>query len=876
MSISVITTQTARPTNSPTRVSALCIANPDGTPRWIWPAASRRPEFLSFYPATTRRQRLFRLLVRLVFLLRLQRMVFAATTVVPEVEHGHTDWALFTGTVGPNRKRVLLCDDRTVEKTAVGPAAAANLDNEASVLRALQRVRADLPFRFPRLRHASTGRLAMERLTDRGTWNKLTDGHVEALGALRTNFPGRATLSEWREWPVIHERLRQLEESAPAKIPPSLLRDLLCLADDLDGDTPIEYTYAHGDFTPWNTLRTTGEQLGIIDWELARPGMPVGTDYFHFHLQQGILVGRKGWKEIHAEVKAGLTPAVKRAVFGSEEADADLYLRLYLLHHVTYYLDLYARQPAWHAQVFWQLEVWQEALLSVQRGADQRRRVIGQLFRLLASQQYAVFKLGDLHPEDLPADSDFDILVRRGAVDGLIGRIERLGGVERVRTVRKSFMASLLLVLTDGQVLSLDLIWKLKRRATVFLDAGRMINGARTNSHGIGVVNAADTESYLRLFYGLNGQPVPEKYGLEELPLHPRPRPENQGIKRLGNVLEYLVDSIRTALTNRGFVVTFSGVDGAGKSTVIAAVVPMIDKRLRRPVKVLRHRPSLLPILSAYVHGKEGAEQRSIARLPRTGTNRSLLSSLFRFGYYYTDYLAGQLYVYGRYVLRGYAVVYDRYYYDFMLDARRSNLHLPEFITRWGLALLLKPEFNFFLYADAGTILSRKQELDRPTIERLTHDYRRLFARCQDRYPDRVFHSRRKRSAGGYARFSLQIADLLNQDRMKAMLTRIVRLRNPRFRFAGEVDGRIVLSFFLVNLVALLRGGETVAARKVSQICAPRCRRPDQLRPPATLRPLSEARSRCSPRSTGYHRDRPRGSRERRRLEQAGGEYNPG
>ena len=60
-------------------------------------------------------------------------------------------------------------------------------------------------------------------------------------------------------------------------------------------------------------------------------------------------------------------------------------------------------------------------------------------------------------------------------------------------------------------------------------------------------------------------------------------------------------------------------------------------------------------------YGKAKAESNTRERLPRQGTNSSGLSSFFRFMYYYIDYILGQFYIYFKYTLRGYTVLYDRY-----------------------------------------------------------------------------------------------------------------------------------------------------------------------------------------------------------------------
>jgi thymidylate kinase len=99
--------------------------------------------------------------------------------------------------------------------------------------------------------------------------------------------------------------------------------------------------------------------------------------------------------------------------------------------------------------------------------------------------------------------------------------------------------------------------------------------------------------------------------------------------------------------------------------------------------------------------------------------------------YYYFDYLLGQFVVYFKHILRGHVVIYDRYYFDFINDSKRSNIILPKSISRFGYNLLLKPKFNFFLFADANIILNRKKELSKETIDALTKDYTQLFNSLQ-------------------------------------------------------------------------------------------------------------------------------------------------
>lgn len=333
--------------------------------------------------------------------------------------------------------------------------------------------------------------------------------------------------------------------------------------------------------------------------------------------------------------------------------------------------------------------------------------------------------------------------------------------VARMDIRGRSYMTGIFLWMEDGGTLALDLIRTLKRKSVVFMDAESIIAGATPNHHGVKIASDSDHARYIAWFYGLNHSAVPQKYShyavhisrskdsadrllssilTGEAAAHGKlnyiltESPQNQGFKKIINTITYLADTVRDFLRFDGMMITFSGVDGAGKSTIIDEITTRIQKSLRKEVVVLRHRPSVLPIISALKHGKARAEEISVSKLPRTGTNQSTFSSLVRFGYYYADYFFGQFYIYLKYVCRGKVVLYDRYYFDFINDSKRSNIVLPSGLVKLGYKLLIKPDLNYFLYADPEVILSRKQELDTETIQTLTKKYKALFAEFGNRY----------------------------------------------------------------------------------------------------------------------------------------------
>ncbi len=214
-----------------------------------------------------------------------------------------------------------------------------------------------------------------------------------------------------------------------------------------------------------------------------------------------------------------------------------------------------------------------------------------------------------------------------------------------------------------------------------------------------------------------------------------RRRRENKGIRRWKTYVQVAIDSFNQTQPT----ITFSGVDGAGKSTIIERTKELLTEKYRHEVVVLRQRPSILPILSSIKYGKEGAEKRAADTLPRQGTNKSRVSSMIRFVYYLLDYLLGQAYVHWTVNRRGKLLLYDRYYFDYIVDSRRANINLGSKITAPFYRIIRKHQLNILLYADPKVILARKQELTESEITSLTQSFLTLFEKLQSQSPSQLY-----------------------------------------------------------------------------------------------------------------------------------------
>ncbi len=396
-----------------------------------------------------------------------------------------------------------------------------------------------------------------------------------------------------------------------------------------------------------------------------------------------------------------------------------------------------------------------------------RKRFIAYFIKHISALRYVFLKYIAVSADQIAENSDLDLLIDRKQLYRFLEIIRAGSRINRIHIHQKSFVTFVSVYFEDQSYLELDLINRFDRKGIIFMDSEEVLEHATTNKEGIKVPFTGHHFEYIMLFYMLNGSKTDDKYiqyfatytfeerakifayvrpkydliinTLDELLItnhriqeevmeEIRSYPVNRGFRKLRNRIRYLRDLLSDFLNNRGITITFSGVDGSGKSTVLEEVKNILQKKYRQKIVVIRHRPSLFPILSALLYGKKRAEAKAQSILPRQGTNRNIVTSFFRFLYYYTDYVIGQFYVYIRYTLRGYTVLYDRYYFDFIIDARRSNISLGRNFIRMGYNFIFKPDVNFFLYAEPEIIHQRKQELDLQDIRQLTDDYQKLFS----------------------------------------------------------------------------------------------------------------------------------------------------
>lgn len=756
------------------KVGFIIVNNPDGTPRWICNSKSNKPLFLKFYLVSSFKSKLFAIFFKLVFKLRLQKRILNYKEFYIEklsdtsdclLDVSLSNWALFTGTVGPNNKMLIFQETNQGNhfyKVGTTDTSKLIIDNEKKTLTKLENLFAS-SFLIPKIIASSDKYIKLEDLSFlENRKDSLSSLHINFIKNLNKIDNKHLTKKNFVDLFDLESRLNHLKVLNDKRIPKGILRKLDFLLNKIDSDK-IRGGLGHGDFTPWN-MYVNNDQLGVYDWELSKSFFPLGFDAFHFVFQQNIMVSRVEWKYFKiAFFEDELIKDLFNEVDNGKSTIETIqeYLKYYLLINIIEYLDVYSRQENWHVQIYWLLETWNDALSNVLENdfLTQRGLFINDFFDFLNNKNYATIKFTKEEPEKLSVYSDIDLCIQKKDSNDVLAYVQKAQFVKSISIVSKSYMTSILINFENSEVLALDFICKFKRKSLVFLDEIKVLTSAEINNFGVKSMNNIELSHYVGLFYGLNNAFVPDHYlYLNEfldkskkldvallksykkednknisLPLILKEDNQNKGTKKIINKFIYLIDIIRGIKVSKGLIITFSGVDGAGKSTIIENVKKELEKKYRKQVVVIRHRPSLLPILSAWTKGKAQAEKDAASTLPRQGKNGSLLSSLIRFSYYYLDYIIGQLYVNFKYKYRGVIVLYDRYYYDFILDSKRSNITLPEGLVGYGFNFVFTPNCNFFLYASPEIILKRKQELSAETILELTGKYSNLFNTLEDK-----------------------------------------------------------------------------------------------------------------------------------------------
>ncbi len=160
---------------------------------------------------------------------------------------------------------------------------------------------------------------------------------------------------------------------------------------------------------------------------------------------------------------------------------------------------------------------------------------------------------------------------------------------------------------------------------------------------------------------------------------------------------------------NSSIVVSFMGVDGSGKSTLIELLRKKLKNKFRK-IKYIHLRPYLILLDKSTVQSNP---HNSKATWPMLLNFFRILYWLiiYRFFFYLFANNSKQL------------IIFDRYAHDLMIDPIRYKFNLPISITKFILNLFPNPNLWIVLNAPIKVLEKRKKELPTKELKRQIRSY---------------------------------------------------------------------------------------------------------------------------------------------------------
>jgi len=181
-----------------------------------------------------------------------------------------------------------------------------------------------------------------------------------------------------------------------------------------------------------------------------------------------------------------------------------------------------------------------------------------------------------------------------------------------------------------------------------------------------------------------------------------------------------------------GITVAFLGPDGSGKTTCAKNILRLLSRSFHKQAHFY-WRPGLLKAPGVLLHLRQEQEGEMNPN-PHGHERESFLKSQLRFFYYLVDFIIGDLWKIRLSKIRKCFCVFDRHYYDILVDRFRYNFSLPEWMLKLGAAIVPKPDLVFYLHNSLSTLIERKQELPQGEIERQINGYINLVKRLPTAY----------------------------------------------------------------------------------------------------------------------------------------------
>lgn len=358
------------------------INNADGTMRWFFQTDSKSAAHLSLYNSNSLKSKIYVSLSRMAWSLGQGNLLASGRfemqqILVDEVKAKYgilknEKCSFFTGTRGATRKIVVdvQCEDGTHEfiKIPLTETAEELVKNEIDMVKSLNKFDFTT-LSLPKISKHINGHARLSNVKPAYTIpaDKIAAIHACAVGELCALSHERKLISETESWAVtntniyyLNNELVYLNNLDKRKIQ-ILVSGLKQLYATISLGESIPVSVSHGDFTPWN-MYCDDQRLYVYDWEMAKNGIPMLFDLFHFSYQSIILQQQKSYTEVRANINSWLKQPIVMHLIQKYRINVHLHHALYLLFTVSFYLRQYINEKEPLMQSEWMMDAWTMAI----------------------------------------------------------------------------------------------------------------------------------------------------------------------------------------------------------------------------------------------------------------------------------------------------------------------------------------------------------------------------------------------------------------------------------------------------------------------------------------------------------------------------------
>lgn len=358
------------------------INNADQTIRWFFQKNDREASYLSLYNSSTLKSKIYVSISRIAWMFgkgsllasgkfEVQQFLVDAVKLKCGIQEQEI-CSFFTGTRGATRKVVVHVQStdgaESFIKIPISALAEELVKNEIDMVKTLNKF--DFTsLSLPKISQRINGHARLSNVKPAVTIpaNTILSIHASALGELYAISHERKSIVKTAAWEVTDANLSSLfneltfRNNLDQDKIHALVEGLKKLRETISLDEIVPVSVSHGDFTPWN-MYCDEERLYVYDWEMAKNGIPMLFDLFHFSYQSVILQQQKTYKEVAENINLWLKQPIVMHIIQKYGIRVPLHHALYLLFNVSHYLRQYLNEKEPLMQSSWMMDAWTVAI----------------------------------------------------------------------------------------------------------------------------------------------------------------------------------------------------------------------------------------------------------------------------------------------------------------------------------------------------------------------------------------------------------------------------------------------------------------------------------------------------------------------------------